>query len=466
MTDARAGTRIVLDGTLSNGLRVVAVPDATAPLVEFRLSIPCAGSGDAHAARAQVLGDVLLPSADELSPERAPQWEIAGLAAGRDVNRLGVFGCIPSASLVPVLRETAAALATPRYLGQRVVESRQRVAAQVAIGRSEARWMALAALLRRWSPHQLAPCDIPPPEALPHVEPEDVRELHRNRLVPRGAVLVLVGDFAPDEIMATAERAFAEWQGAEETTLTPQPPLPGAAPGDVVLVNRPRSAQAELLLAGPAPHRTDADRPAFDLANVLFGGGVASRLSRNIREEKGYAYVAASAVEVVAGLPTTLVRVAVGAQAVAGALTETRRELGALVESPPNAAEIGHGKQLLAGRIGTAAVSPASYATFLANLLAEGADPQWADGYGERVDAVAAEDVVSAAGRYLDPAGLTAVLVGDADVLGDRLADLPDTRVHRFEELGLVTPHEYGEDAPAGAYEPVRTSPYERQQAR
>ncbi|MFJ7625598.1 M16 family metallopeptidase [Streptomyces sp. NPDC097595] len=442
MTDVRADTRVVLDRTLSNGLRVVAVPDATAPLVELRLSIPCAGPGDAHAARAQVLGDVLLPSAAELPPERALHWEIAGLAAGRDVNRLGVFGCIPTASLVPVLRETAAALAAPRYPDERVLESRQRVAAEVAIGRGEARWMALAALLRRWSPHQVAPCDIPPPEALPQVEPESVRELHRGRLVPRGAVLVLVGDFAPDGIMATVERAFAEWQGDERTASAPEPPLPGAVPGDVVLVHRPRSTQAELLLAGPAPHRTDPDRPAFDMANVLFGGGVSSRLSRNIREEKGYAYVAASAVEVVAGLPTALVRVAVGVPAVADALAETRRELGALVGSPPTEREIGHAKQLLAGRIGTAAVSPSSYATFLANLLAEGADPQWGAGYRDRVDAVSAEDVVSAAGRYLDPDRLTVVLVGDADVLADRLADLPDTRVQRFERLELVTPQQ------------------------
>jgi predicted Zn-dependent peptidase len=426
----------LLDTTLENRLRLVVVPDRTVPVVEIRLSIPCAGVGDAHAATAQVLGDVLLRPTDEVPELRSAAWRVADLDSGRDVDRLGVFGYSPAASLEPVLRCIATCLTGPHYPDAAVHHARERLAAQVGIGRGDARWTALAAALRRRYPTHATPCDIPAPHAVAAVEPTAVRALHRSRIVPHGATLVLVGDIQPAQARARVEHVFAAWRGTGEPNGVASLVPPVAH--ELALVHRPRSAQAELLMAGQAPRRDDERRPAFDIANTVFGDGVASRLSRNVREGKGYAYLAGSAVELLVDTPTTMVRLAVGEGSAADALTETRRELAALSESHVTQEEFDMAKRLLEGRFVLSAVSPSSYATFLVNLIAEGVDPGWVREYPRRLAAASRADVLAAARTYLAPDALDTVVVGDADALAGPLARIEGLRVRRFQQLDDV----------------------------
>ena len=431
------GPHPVLDLTLSNRLRLVVVRDTVAPLVEIRLSVPCSEAGEPHAAATTILGEVLLRPPSEAAPSRAEAWSVSDLGSARDVNRLGVFGYTPAESLEAVLRVLAECLAEPLYHDEAVVEARQRIRAQVGIARGEARWIALAALLRRRYSGAAVPCNLPSPEALASVTPAAVRALHLSRIVPDGATLVLVGDVPSTGVAAMAERALSTWQGGQHQ----EPHAPGIRPpgGELALVHRPNSAQAELLLAGTALDRTHPMRPALDIASTVFGGGVASRLSRNVREDKGYAYLAASALEVVAGQPTIVIRLAAGEQSTAAALAETRRELVAMRESPPDREEIASAVRLLAGGVTTSQVSPSSSATFLANLLADGADPEWITDYPARLAAVSVEEVIAVASTHLSLDVLDTIVVGDADVIAGPLAELSGVRVRRYAGLDQVT---------------------------
>jgi predicted Zn-dependent peptidase len=431
------GLRPLLDLTLSNRLRLVVVRDTTAPLVEIRLSIPCAEAGEPRAAAAAVLSEVLLRPPAEAAPERADAWAVTELASARDVNRLGVFGFTPAECLEPALAELADCLATPRYTEEAVVEAGQRVGAQMTVARGEARWIALAALLRRRYPAEAVPCDLPSPQSLAAVTPAAVRALHLSRVTPRGSTLVLVGDVPPTGVAAMAERTFGVWRGGPRQGRQ----APGTRPpgGELALVHRPNSAQSELLLAGPALDRTHPMRPALDVACTVFGGGVASRLTRNVREDKGYAYLAASALEVVAGRPTVVVRLAASERSTAAVLAETRRELLAMTQSPPDRAEIAAAVRLLAGGVTTSHASPASTATFLANLLADGADPRWITDFPARLAALSVEVVADAARAHLSPDLLETVVVGDADAVACPLAELPGMRVRRYPGLDEVS---------------------------
>ncbi|MEU8652757.1 insulinase family protein [Streptomyces sp. NPDC048737] len=385
-----------------------------------------------------VLSDVLLPPASLAEAARSPHWAAAELDSARDAESLGVFGYLPAQALDAVLRELASRLAGPRYSDRAIVEARTRLSAQVGIRRGEARWTAMTALLRRRHPVDALPCDVPSPEHLTGVEPAWVRALHGSRLSPRGAVLVLVGDFPAAGIAQLAEEALAEWQGCEAPAH-----VPASAPvaqHEVVLIDRPRSAQAEIVLVGPALHRTHERRPALDVANTVFGGGIASRLGLNVREDKGFAYLTASAIEVLAGSPATVVRLAASEAHAAAALAETRGELTAMTESPPSPEEMAAAKRLLAGQANTAAASPSSLATLLVNLAAEGADPSsWLADYGDRLAAVHADDVATAAATYFDPGALDTAVVGDAEALAGPLEKVPGVRVRRCAGLHEVT---------------------------
>ncbi|MEV6583656.1 insulinase family protein [Streptomyces sp. NPDC051582] len=424
--------------TMSNGLRCVVVPDSTAPLVEIRMYIPCPTAGEAHAAATHILSDVLLHAAGGQTGEHAQAWAVADIDSARNAEWIGVFGYAPAASLPSVLREIGRHLAEPRFSDASIAEARDRLAAQVAIRRGEPRWMALTTLLRRCRTENTMPHELPSPAALRGVEPGAVRSLQSSSLTPHGAILVLVGEVQGSSVAALMEEAFSGWRRDE----APQdlPALPSAAADEVVLVHRPQSAQAELLMMSPGLHRTHARRPALDIANAVFGAGVASRLAMNIRERKGYAYMAGSATEMVAGSPTTVVRLAANEATAALALRDTRAELAAMISSPPTDEEIAVAKRLLAGRIATALVSPSAHATLLANLLSEGVGPEWMDDYPLALAAVGAGDVVGAALHHFDPKGFDTVVIGNATALAVSLADVPGTTVRRFERIDDV-PH-------------------------
>lgn len=426
----------VLDVTLPNGLRLIAVPDARTPVIELRLRIPCAEVSESFAAHMQVLSEVLLSSASPVGAESCPHWAAADLDSARDAESLGVFGYLPSRSLDAVLRELASRLAEPRYPDSAVVQARTRLSAQVGIRRGEARWTALTALLRRRHPVDALPHDVPSPESLNRAESARVRALHRSRLSPRGAVLVLVGDFPAARIAQVTTEALAAWQGAE-----PPAHIPVGVPtarDEVVLIDRPRSMQAEIVLVGPALHRTHERRPALDVANTIFGGGIASRLGLNVREDKGYAYLTGSGIEVLAGTPATVVRLAASETHAAAALAETRTELAAMTGSPPSPEETTAAKRLLIGQKNIAAASPSSLATLLANLVAEGAGPSWLDDYDDRIAAVDAAGVAAAAAVHFDPGALDTAVVGDATALAGPFGEVPGVRVRRYAGLHEV----------------------------
>ncbi|UNO41783.1 insulinase family protein [Streptomyces sp. MST-110588] len=427
--------RHLLDTTLPNGLRLIVVPDHSVPLVEIRLSIPFAGVGEAHAAHAHILGAVLLRPAAEVCSTRREAWATADINAARGIDRLGIFGYTPTVFLEPVLHEIAACLARPRYGDDAIAEARQKHTAHVGIGRAEARWMALAALLRRWYPAYAQPCDLPPPAALARVEPEKIRHLHHSRLNPAGATLVLVGDVEAAQLADLVRLAFMDWSGGPPPhDVFPPPSIPSAA-GELTLLHRPKSAQAEVLMFGTMPERTDDRSPAFDIANVVFGDGVGSRLTRKVREDRGYAYLAGSAMEIIAGRSTLLIRLAVNERDAAAAVNETRAELAAMVHTPPDPAEIAAAKQLLAGRLVTSTASPASYATSLVNVVAEGAPPDWDRAYARRLAGTGRTEVAEAALAHFSPEVLDTVVVGDAEALAVPLEQVADLRVLRYERL-------------------------------
>src|SRR5262249_57234207 len=71
------------------------------------------------------------------------------------------------------------------------------------------------------------------------------------------------------------------------------PDLPLRAPIEtkkVILVDRPGSVQTDLLVGNRAIDRRNPDFVIVQVLNRILGAGPASRLFRNIREDKGYTY--------------------------------------------------------------------------------------------------------------------------------------------------------------------------------
>ncbi|HVU93009.1 MAG TPA: pitrilysin family protein [Jatrophihabitans sp.] len=426
LTEPRAARKLrSAEAVLDNGLRVIAVRKPGIPLVELRLRVPFLSAKAEHPARAMLLAEALLTGAagyDRAGLAAAIQALGGDLHAGVDADRLVIGGNVLATNLRKLLDVLAAVVTEPAYAAGEVGTERDRLVERLTIMRARPSVVAAEALSHRmWGDHPYA-VDLARPADVSGVSPAQLRSLHRSLVRPGGAALVLVGDLAPGRMIDAAAKALGGWTGAAARTKVPELPAPPGGP--LQLVHRPGSVQSSFRLGGPALPRTDADYPALQLANLIFGGYFTSRWTENLREDKGYTYGPHSRVDHhVLGSVLTL-SVEVAGKDTAPAHLETLYELGRLATLPVSEQEVASVKQYAIGTLALSTATQAGLASTLSALSAFGLGLDWITGHPDRLLATTVEQVSAAAARFFAPAAFTSVVVGDADAVAGPLAAL------------------------------------------
>jgi zinc protease len=252
----------------------------------------------------------------------------------------------------------------------------------------------------------------PTPVEVLAVGAASLRTAHRRRIVPDGALLVLVGDLSPARALDQVQKALDGWTGAGAATKVPRVRPP--QPGPLLLVDRPGAVQSNLRIGGPAPARTDPAYAAVEVANALFGGYFSSRLTQNIREDKGYTYSPRSSLRHNAASSALVTIADVATEVTAPALVEVAYELGRIASLPPTAEEVAAAAQYLVGTLALSTATQAGLAATLTVLLADDLDVSWLREHPARLAAVTPEQVHEVAESMLGPSRLVTTVVGDA----------------------------------------------------
>jgi zinc protease len=416
--------------TLDTGLRVLAVRRPGVPLVEVRLRVPFTGTGLSHPARASLLSNTLLTGTErygQVELAAALQALGADLHVSVDADRLMIGGTVLRTGLAPLLDLLAEVVTTATYPAREVTGERSRLAERLAIARSQPSVLVGEALnVRMHGDHPYAR-ELPTVEAVTAVTAAQVRRLHADRIRPGGSALVLVGDLSPARALDAAEEALAGWTGGEATR--PVPPLPPVLPKPALLVDRAGSVQASIRLGGPAVPRDAADYPALQLANLVFGGYFSSRLVENIREDKGYTYGPHSRISHGVAGSRLVIDADVATEVAAPALLETWYELGRMATLPIKPVELEDVRQYSVGTLAMSIATQAGLASTLSALIGVGLGLEWLRAHPRQLAAVTLEEVSAAARKYLAPAGMVSVVLGEAAELVDALGALGPVEV-------------------------------------
>jgi predicted Zn-dependent peptidase len=126
-------------------------------------------------------------------------------------------------------------------------------------------------------------------ETVERLQPDDLRAFWQTYYQPRGALLALAGNFDWDATVQRVGELFGDWQGAP----------PAAAPEVVqpqpaVNIELNPGNQEHIGMAFPFPKYGDPDYYAASVVSEIFGGGMTSRLFREVREKRGLVYSVAS----------------------------------------------------------------------------------------------------------------------------------------------------------------------------
>src|SRR5262249_15789913 len=218
---------------------------------------------------------------------------------------------------------------------------------------------------------------------------------------------------------SAARKAFGDWKkGTPAVVNVPKPNTTRA----FEVVDRPGAVQSTIYVGMPVVDPSSPDYIPLAVTNSLLGGSFGSRITSNIREQKGYPYSPFSQV-------STRYRNAYWAEIadvttnVTGpSLKEIFGEIERLQKEPPSAAEL---KGITTYLSGTFVLQNSTRPGIVAQLEfvdLHGLPGDWLNRYTAAVNAVTPADVQRMTQKYILPEKATIVVVGDQKVIGEQIA--------------------------------------------
>ena len=257
---------------------------------------------------------------------------------------------------------------------------------------------------------------------------DDVTQFARQRLRPVGALLVVAGDVTDAQVRELAARAFAGWRGAPPRSPALPAPVTRVAT-DIVLVHRPGSAQANLVLGNTTILPTDPIYYPGRVATQVLGGGADSRLFLILREQKSWTYGAFASLHRYRGLGYWQATAEVRTDVADSALRELLHQIDRVRTEVIPDSELTATKGFLVGSFPLTIETPSQIATQVASVKLLGLGDEYLRLYRDRLAAVTALQARAAAARLYRRGALTIVVVGDGAKLAERLQSIASIRM-------------------------------------
>jgi predicted Zn-dependent peptidase len=177
----------------------------------------------------------------------------------------------------------------------------------------------------------------PTEEMIASFDIEKVKSFYESNFGARRTKVYVVGKFPEPQAMQAIEKAFGEWkEGPAVKYPDPNP----AAKKQMGTIERADAPQTTILLGLPVIAPSDPDFISLRVANALLGGSFGSRITRNIREDKGYTYSPFATLSTGVGTAVWYELADVTSEHTADALKEIEKEIALLQNEPPSAAEL------------------------------------------------------------------------------------------------------------------------------
>jgi predicted Zn-dependent peptidase len=419
---------------LANGLEVVLVESHTIPKFTGELFFR---SGNAAVAdRAPGLADITASvvrtgtakrTSHEIEEDLRRMGADLSTTAGTDTSAIAFAGLSEFAeALLVLVNELAREASFPE--GEFERERRQMLEA-VRVERTTPGFLASERLRKvLFGAHPYA--QVSPSEAqVAAYRVQELVDVYCGHYRPANALLILLGDFRAQEMLAQIEKIFGGWTGEKpQAKAAPEPPaLRGRR---VYVVDLPGAVQAQILVGWRAITRKHPDWIRLGLANSIYGGAFHSRLVMNIREQKGYTYSPRSSVNALREHGYFSISAAVRNDVVAATLAEIFYELEKMRALAVPEDELADARNYLSGVFSLGLASQDGLLSQLATVYLNELPEDYLETYRDKVRALAVDDVLATARKYFDSANAQIVVVGDRKAIESQAALYGEVEVY------------------------------------
>ena len=410
---------------LANGLELVMIEDKRLPIISFRVAFR---SGDAHdPSHLPGLTDMMTHLVSEGTDTRTSRQiaeEIERLGATLSIGSASDFTTVAASSLsiyAGEILDLIADVTLRSTFPQNEVDLARENTKQLLIQqRAQPGFLASERMAKVMFGNHPYSIISPTEEMLDALTRDDLLSFRRSMFIPNNGVLLIVGDFDSESLTAQIEDLFAQWPQGPIPQLS-SPALPQRSERTFYLVDRPGSAQSNIVIVNEAITRTSPDYFPLLLMHTILGANASSRLFMNLRERKGYTYGAYSNLDA-RKLAGTFRATAEVRTAVTGAsLHEFFYELDRIRNEAVSQEEITNAKSYLTGVFPIRIETQDGLVDQLVNNKMFGLPDDYLRTYRERVSAVTTDEIQAVAEKYVTPDRAAIVIVGDAAEINEQI---------------------------------------------
>ena len=409
---------------LDNGLAATLVPFGNVPKATVVVMLRSGSLNEGERTwLADLTGDLLLEgtadrSGEAIAREAASMGGEVTIGVGPDQTRIGadvLAEYVPA--MIALLGDVVMNPAWPESELERLKRDRLR---QLSVAMTQPQQMAQAAFLEAlYGGHPYGRA-FPDEGQLAGYTIEQARAFYRENFGAQRAHVYVAGVFDAAAARAAIEQTFGAWAPGPEVLVDVPQPASGKVATDVI--DRPGASQSNLMLGLPTISPDHDDWIALQITNSLLGGSFASRITSNIREDKGYTYSPFSTVSARYRDAYWVQSAAVTTNVTGPALAEIVYEIDRLQETPPTEAELDGIKNYSAGLFVLQNSTRGGIIGVLNSLDLHGMPDSYLTEYVSSVYAVTPQRVSEIAATYLRDEDMTLVVVGDRAQISEQVA--------------------------------------------
>lgn len=409
--------------SLPNGLRVTLVPYGNLPKVTLELAI-WAGTLNQPSdmpGLADLMGQLMnegttVRSAKQVAEDAANMGGTLDVSVGVDQTEissdvLSDFGA-QAAKLIADVAEH------PLFPESELPRLKNDALRRLAVSKSRPQNIALERFRAILYPDHPYGVVFPTEAGIQKTSVDAIRKFYQANFGAARAHLYVAGRFDRDEVKKAIAEAFGNWASGP----APVENVPTPKPRHVLdVTDRPGAAQSTLLVGLPVPGPQSPDSIRLTVTDSLLGGSFGSRITSNIREQKGYTYSPFSTVSNRYHDAYWAESADVTTQFSGPSLKEIFGEIMKLQNAPPSDAELKGIETYLSGIFVIRNSSRGALIGQLDFVDFQGLGDDYLKTWVQRVNAVTPDQVQEITRKYIRPEDMTIVVVGDKSKIADQL---------------------------------------------
>ncbi|MFQ6116450.1 MAG: M16 family metallopeptidase [bacterium] len=411
--------------TLKNGLRATLVPYGTLPKVSVRIVVRVGNLNESENEiwLADLTGDLMKEgtasrSAEQIAQEAASMGGEVNISVGPD--RTNISGDVLSEFGPDLIKLLADIVRNPLLPESELDRLKKDMIRNLSIQKTQPRSMTREKFRKLMYPDHPYGRIFPTEEMIQSYTVEKIRSFHQANFGAARTHVYAAGRFNSKKMKSAIRKAFSDWsEGPAPLTNIPSPESKRA----IHLIDRPDAKQSTIYIGLPVIDPSHEDYVALLVTNTLLGGAFASRITSNIREDKGYTYSPFSQIST-RYRDAYWVEIADVTTDVTGpSLREIFYEINRLQDEPPSEEELQGIQNYMAGTFVLQNSSRFGIIGQLSFLDFHGLDESYLTEYVRNVHAVTPEQVQNMARTYLRDEEMTIVIAGDRNKIYDQVSN-------------------------------------------